>query len=633
MKLQFPFLQLPVTFDAEALAAEVLALGDEAWHAREDGAPGNSALSLVTAHGDPASAALAGPMRPTPWLARCPYTMQVLDALGATWGRARMMRLASGAQVPPHVDTDYYWRERMRVHVPVITAPSVRFQCGGAEVNMGAGECWIFDTWRRHRVLNSSPELRIHLVADTVGGARLWDLITAARPHDARDTGWATRHVPFDPGAPAPALDFETVNLAPVMGPWELRTHVGFLLSETMPHPGLNRLREALGSFVRRWHALWSAHGEDRAGWPRYRALLDETRAGLARLHVGEMVLRNEVELPRALAAYIFDVALSDRPDVGAFRVDPHDAHRRAAPADPVPEPARPSAAFVRRASAPVAPGAADPAFARPLFIVSPPRSGSTLLFETLARAPGLYSIGDESHQLIEGVPGLSPSAGGWASNRLDAPVATAEVASALRGRFAARLRDRDGDPPGDGPVRMLEKTPKNALRIPFLRAVFPEARFIYLRRDARQVLGSMIDGWASGNFVMYPSLPGWSGPPWSFLLVPGWRGLSGRPLPEIVARQWEATTRVLLDDLAGVPRDRWIATDYEALVADPQAEIARLCGWAGIDWDRPLNRALPLSRYTMTPPDPDKWRRHGAAIEAQLPALQATAARAAAFA
>ena len=38
MKLQFPFIQLPITFDAAALAAEIEALGDT-WHAREDGAP------------------------------------------------------------------------------------------------------------------------------------------------------------------------------------------------------------------------------------------------------------------------------------------------------------------------------------------------------------------------------------------------------------------------------------------------------------------------------------------------------------------------------------------------------------------------------------------------------------------
>ena len=46
--------------------------------------------------------------------------------------------------------------------------------------------------------------------------------------------------------------------------------------------------------------------------------------------------------------------------------------------------------------------------------------------------------------------------------------------------------------------VRMLEKTPKNSLRVPFLARVFPEARFIYLYRDPRQVLSSMIEAWTT---------------------------------------------------------------------------------------------------------------------------------------
>jgi hypothetical protein len=629
MKLQFPFIQLPITFDADALAAEVLAAGEAAWKAREDGAPGNSALTLVTANGDPASAALAGPMRPTELLDRCPYTRQVLGALGATWGRSRMMRLEPGAQVAAHVDTDYYWRERMRVHVPVITSPSVRFQCGEGEVHMAAGECWIFDTWRRHRVLNQGDRFRVHLVADTVGGARLWDLVTAGRPAGgqapAAAPGWTPRHVPYNPSAPAPELDFETENLPTVMGPWELRTHIGFLLSEARPHPGLARIQAALGAFARRWHALWSSHGEDEAGWPRYRALLDETRDALARLHVDEVELRNEVELSRALASYIFDVALSDRPDAGAFRTDPHDVARFSAEAAATPAVASP--AFLR-AAATLPEGDADPAFERPLFIVSPPRSGSTLLFETLVQAPGLFSIGDESHQLIEGVDGLSPARRDWDSNRLLASDATPAVAAALRERFARALRDRDGTPPSTPPVRMLEKTPKNALRIPFLRAVFPQARFVYLRRDPREVLASMIEGWQSGNFVMYPGLPGWEGPAWSFLLVPEWRSLSGRPVAEVAARQWEAATRVLLDDLDDVPADRWITCDYADLVADPAAEVGRICRWAGLDWDRALGGALPLSRYTMTAPAPDKWRRHAPVIEPQLAGMATTVAR-----
>ena len=43
----------------------------------------------------------------------------------------------------------------------------------------------------------------------------------------------------------------------------------------------------------------------------------------------------------------------------------------------------------------------------------------------------------------------------------------------------------------------------------------------------------------------------------------------------------------------------------------------------------RRLGASLPLSRYTLTAPDPQKWRRHEAAIEAHRPLWEPAAARA----
>lgn len=608
MKLQVPFLQLPIHFDAGALAQEIAGIGEEHWRPHVAGLAGNSALTLVTAGGDPANDDLTGEMRPTPLLARLPRVAQVLEALGATWGRSRLMRLSGQAEVTPHVDTNYYWRERMRVHVPITTTPDVRFQVGQAEVNMRAGECWIFDTWSRHCVLNGNDSERIHLVADTVGGDRLWHLISGGKPPGRDLPGWREHAHAFRPGAPAPALDFEAVNQPVVMSPWEMRDHFVFLLAEAVPHPRLPAVQQGLLDLARRWQALWSAFGERPEGWPRYRELLERGRADAQGRGVGEIGLRNEVGLQFMLENYVFGVALADRANAVRSR-DVHGGSESAAAKPQTP--------------------ARDHRFEQPVFIVSPPRSGSTLLFETLIGAPELYSIGDESHQLIEGIAALAPSAKEHASNRLLAKDADAGVAQALRERFHAALRDRDGRPPADGAVRMLEKTPKNTLRIPFLREVFPGARFIFLHRDPRQVMASMIEGWRSGDFVTYPQLPGWRGPAWSFLLPPGWPAWDGLSLPELVSRQWEASMRILLDDLAAVPAADRIGLDYADLVADPQGQVQRLCDWAGWSWDRPLGEALPLSRYTLTPPDPAKWQRHAAAIEPELARLNALAERA----
>ncbi len=266
-----------------------------------------------------------------------------------------------------------------------------------------------------------------------------------------------------------------------------------------------------------------------------------------------------------------------------------------------------------------------------PVLIVSTPRSGSTLLFETLVKAPGLFSAGGESHARIEQIADFYPGRRGFTSNRLDAGDATAQSVEELAQSFYPVLRNRDGASATDA-VRMLEKTPKNALRVPFFDAAWPDSTFVYLYRDVRQTLASMMEAWASGRFVTYPALPGWSGLPWSLLLTPGWRDLGGRELPEIVANQWTATTEALVDDLAALPAARVIGLDYGELLADPQATMVRLSAALGLEWDAQLPAALPLSKTTYSRPLPEKWRRLEAQIEGVQPIFEAADAKARTF-
>lgn len=617
MKLQFPFIQLPMTFDAAFLAEEIASLGEQPWRPHPQGFPGNSMLPLVAVDGDPANESFAGAMRATPDLRRCPYLQQVFASLGVTVGRSRLMRLSGQAEVTRHADQGYYWADRVRVHVPIVTQPTVRFECGAAMVNMAAGECWIFDTWRQHRVLNDDHRSRIHLVVDTVGGNRFWSLVGAGRRHDgtAMAGNWNPQRIAPDPAVP-PSLLFESVNVPVVMTPWEIAHRIRFLFGEAVPHPALPMMQQVAASFCLNWQALWTAYGERTEGWPVYRLALEAFMQEMGH-RAGQVPLHNELPFLSVLKTLVAQVAIGgdgEKPSEGmipvAQRVPP------AAPARPI-QPVTGS----------------DPVFDRPVFVVSSPRSGSTMLFEALAQAPDVHTIGGESHALIENIPELSPVHNGLDSNRLTEDSATPDVVQALRARFQAALIDRHGRRADLGRVRMLEKTPKNALRVPFLARVFPEAVFVYLYRDPRETIGSMIDAWNSGRFRTYPSLPGWPGPPWSLLLTPGWRSLVGQPLGEIVASQWETTTRLLLDDLAAQPPERVHTVRYDTLLADPKAEIARLCVAVGYDWDRPIDSGFPLSGYTLSAPAPDKWRRHASEIEPRLPRLQATMERAARFA
>jgi hypothetical protein len=276
MRLPVPFVQLPLHFDAGALASEVDALGAGAWREHPQKFPGNSMLPLLAVGGDPANESFAGEMAPTPALARCPYLGQVLSSLGAVLGRTRLMRLSGQSEVSPHADVDYYWAERVRVHVPIRTQPGVRFVCGGQEVHMAEGECWIFDTWRQHMVYNDTPEQRIHLVVDTVGGADFWSLVERGRPHDAMPPGWAPRRVAPVAATAAPALRCERFNVPRVMSPWELQHHLhGFEADLAEPaSPDAARIRAAGARLSRAWRGLWAHYGDADGGGGAYRAAL-----------------------------------------------------------------------------------------------------------------------------------------------------------------------------------------------------------------------------------------------------------------------------------------------------------------------------------------------------------------------
>ena len=115
---------------------------------------GNDALPLIAAGGDPADDAVRGRMAPTPVLAQLPYTRQIFAALGAPIGRSRFMRIEQEGEVTPHVDLAHYWWDHVRVHVPVLTDPSVEFQIGDDVEHMAAGEVWAIDTWKLHSVRN-----------------------------------------------------------------------------------------------------------------------------------------------------------------------------------------------------------------------------------------------------------------------------------------------------------------------------------------------------------------------------------------------------------------------------------------------------------------------------------------------
>src|SRR4051812_414769 len=196
-------------------------------------------------------------------------------------------------------------------------------------------------------------------------------------------------------------------------------------------------------------------------------------------------------------------------------------------------------------------PPAMPPVLEKPIVLVGPPGSGEGVLFRALARASGVWRPpGDGMPRLDDAVPSLAAGANGRPpSHRLTADDA-AEADEAVRARLLEALVDREGRPAagGEDEIRPLLFGWRLTLRVSFLEAIFPDARFVYLHRDPAESIQEMLAAWQSGQFVSAPTLEGWDGPPWSLPLIPRWRDLNGASLEEIVVEQWRAISETLLD-------------------------------------------------------------------------------------
>lgn len=292
----------------------------------------------------------------------------------------------------------------------------------------------------------------------------------------------------------------------------------------------------------------------------------------------------------------------------------------------------------------------------QPVVIIGAPRSGTTLLFRCLAMHPELWHLPAESHPVLEGP--LHPARTGWVSNRAEADSVSPGELAQLRRVFFKRalnlnriLRDPapllTGSSLGRrlltrtmlltlgklsraglaGRIRLVEKTPKNSLRVPFMDRLFPDAKFLHIVREPRQNIDSLLAGWRSSDRIGplrlprfqragYPiagglSLKDYRGRWWRFALVPGWRSLAGGTLADVALKQWYECNRIAADDLRLIPAERVLTIRFEDFLADPEGAFGEILTWAELGEPGPalafcrrlprVNTAGPMARDRTT--------------------------------
>ncbi len=176
--------------------------------------------------------------------------------------------------------------------------------------------------------------------------------------------------------------------------------------------------------------------------------------------------------------------------------------------------------------------------------IIGCARSGTSILGELIAAHPGVKYI-YEAHEVWE-LGGMGKNE----SHRLTKEHATPEVKRAIRDWFE---KESDGK-------MIVEKCPRNSLRVPYIRAIFPEARIVNIIRDGRDNVCSL--------------RPGIGGDEWRHLKPENWRELFALPSIERCARAWKEVIEVAERDLAGVNH---FEVRYEELVTNPLPVAQRL--------------------------------------------------------
>ena len=276
--------------------------------------------------------------------------------------------------------------------------------------------------------------------------------------------------------------------------------------------------------------------------------------------------------------------------------------------------------------------------FKDPVFIVGAPRSGSTLLFNILSKAPNIWTIGGESHQIYGHFPHLAMENSHFDSGSLGKKHADKKTANAIRALYAASIYNREGEKfidraKKESTILFLEKTPRNALNIPFLKTIYPSARFIYLYRDAKENVSSIIETWQkgreTGQFVTYRDLPDWPLGYWCLLLPRHWRSMKHKSIAEIACFQWQSCNEIIIDELKKLPDRKWISISYNDVVENTEQSINRLCSFLGCEvdntFDNFLRSELPLSETVVTKPKSNKWKRHEKEIIPLLSIMEKT--------
>ncbi len=236
-----------------------------------------------------------------------------------------------------------------------------------------------------------------------------------------------------------------------------------------------------------------------------------------------------------------------------------------------------------------------------PLIIIGAGRSGTNILRDTLCALDGFATWDCDE---------INPV---WRHGNIGAPHdefgaerATPSVTAFIRATFLKQW-EKQGQP-----KFLVEKTCANSLRVPFIHAILPEAKFLFIVRDGVDVLASAQKRWR-GEMEL-ESWPYYAAKirntPVMDLPVYGWRFAAARvgrvlgrqehlsfwgpqfaalsdlpkdtPLDDLCAMQWVRCVEKADADLTALPADRVHQMRYEDMTAQPRPVLSSILAFLG---------------------------------------------------
>lgn len=274
-----------------------------------------------------------------------------------------------------------------------------------------------------------------------------------------------------------------------------------------------------------------------------------------------------------------------------------------------------------------------------PIIILGNTRSGTTIVQKVMSVHPDIAGWYEPRTLWLCAAPGRPHDEFGEED-------ATVKVKAHVRRQFLKYQKEH-------GDCVVMEKTPANILKIPYVHAIFPEATYLFIVRDPFSFISSVELKWqrtlsTTGirrrlRSTPITQLPFYAGrfvrqyfdkrvlrKKYQAIWGPRYRGmtddLKNEELMTVIARQWAVPSRKAEEDLARFPVGKVLRLRYEDFVSDPISDMTRICEHCGVtltDEMKAFARAKVRSDFQ------DKWRRFEPGVLARLlPELEEEMAR-----